>query len=270
VSRVADALRRASLGEAGGCVEPTDHPWNMTLSGAWDGVALAEPPPAVAAPPTRPPTRQGGASPELSEHVTQQLSGLVDHVFLHDSAQPLHCIVFADASAPAHSGMVTAAVARLLAARTAARVCALDTAFAAPSLHEYFGLSRDVGLRDFLRGDASLATVAVQAQPNLWVVPAGADRGDQALASPTARQRLAELLGSFEFILAAAPPIGEGHDGTQLWFADAAILLIAADRTRRNHARQIAESLRRAGTPVLGTVLTNRSFPIPASIYKRL
>ena len=52
--------------------------------------------------------------------------------------------------------------------------------------------------------------------------------------------------------------------------ADAAILVIEANSTRRLTARKAKESLDAAGVRVLGTVLHNRSFPIPGWVYRNL
>jgi Mrp family chromosome partitioning ATPase len=52
--------------------------------------------------------------------------------------------------------------------------------------------------------------------------------------------------------------------------ADAAILVIEANSTRRLTARKAKESLDAAGVRLLGTVLNNRSFPIPEKLYRKL
>jgi Mrp family chromosome partitioning ATPase len=52
--------------------------------------------------------------------------------------------------------------------------------------------------------------------------------------------------------------------------ADAAILVIEANSTRRLTARKAKESLESAGVRLLGTVLCNRLFPIPERLYRIL
>jgi Mrp family chromosome partitioning ATPase len=52
--------------------------------------------------------------------------------------------------------------------------------------------------------------------------------------------------------------------------ADAAILVIEANSTRRLTARNAKETFDAAGVRLLGTVLHNRSFPIPEKLYRRL
>jgi Mrp family chromosome partitioning ATPase len=53
-------------------------------------------------------------------------------------------------------------------------------------------------------------------------------------------------------------------------FADGIILVLSAHRTRRAMARKIKETLEAAQVRILGTVLSDRVFPIPERIYRRL
>jgi hypothetical protein len=51
---------------------------------------------------------------------------------------------------------------------------------------------------------------------------------------------------------------------------DGAVLVLTANQTRRGSALRAMEVLRQCRTEVLGTVLSDRKFPIPESIYRRL
>jgi Mrp family chromosome partitioning ATPase len=52
--------------------------------------------------------------------------------------------------------------------------------------------------------------------------------------------------------------------------ADGLILVLSARHTRRAAARRIKQLLDEARVQLLGTVLTDREFPIPERIYRRL
>jgi Mrp family chromosome partitioning ATPase len=279
VSRVADALSRARHAESSGVEADADrfgasegdadgHPWNTSIPAPWE--APARPDRAPASPVLAVPEVVQDLPPlSVEPEVQQQLAGLVDRVFLSVSGASPHCVAFAFAGGAGSASFVTAVAAEQLAARTAAQVCALDIDFASPSLHQHFGAENGAGLAGFIRGDTPLTDVTRQVRGNLWTIPAGHADGAVQLASPAARQRLAELLGSFEYILVSAPPF-QGSGSSTLWFVDGAVLLAAADSTRRDAARAMSDALQRAGTPVLGAVLTNRRYPIPASLYARL
>jgi Mrp family chromosome partitioning ATPase len=75
----------------------------------------------------------------------------------------------------------------------------------------------------------------------------------------------------FEYMLIDAPGTSVCGDAQLLGLvADAAILVIEANSTRRLTARKAKETLDAAGVRLLGTILHNRSFPIPEGLYKRL
>jgi Mrp family chromosome partitioning ATPase len=85
------------------------------------------------------------------------------------------------------------------------------------------------------------------------------------------KERLAELRGQFEYMLINAPGTSVCGDAQLLGLvADAAILVIEANSTRRRTARKAMETLDAAGVRLLGTVLHNRTFPIPGLLYRKL
>jgi len=51
---------------------------------------------------------------------------------------------------------------------------------------------------------------------------------------------------------------------------DAAILVVEANETLRIAARKAKETLEAANVRLLGTVLHNRTFPIPEQLYQKL
>jgi Mrp family chromosome partitioning ATPase len=48
------------------------------------------------------------------------------------------------------------------------------------------------------------------------------------------------------------------------------VVVVGAHSTRRETARKAKESLDAAHVHLLGTVLNNRTFPIPEALYRRL
>lgn len=85
------------------------------------------------------------------------------------------------------------------------------------------------------------------------------------------RDRLGELREEFDYLLVSAPPLSAFADGMVLGrMLDGVVLVLEADTTRREAAVRVTEGLRNSRIPVLGAVLNNRTFPIPAAVYKRL
>ena len=82
-------------------------------------------------------------------------------------------------------------------------------------------------------------------------------------------ERLRELMAEFDFSIVTCPPVswltaklGHGCDGL--------VLVLTANRTRRMVAAQVKQRLDQSGIPLLGTVLAERSFPVPEGLYRSL
>src|SRR2546423_368151 len=48
------------------------------------------------------------------------------------------------------------------------------------------------------------------------------------------------------------------------------VMVLTANKTRRLVAAQMQDQLRKAGVPLLGTVLADRRFPVPTGLYRNL
>jgi receptor protein-tyrosine kinase len=108
---------------------------------------------------------------------------------------------------------------------------------------------------------------------NLWLAGPNilADNSRILLPVNKLRERLSQLRDEFEYMLIDAPGTSVCGDAQLLGLvADAAILVVEANSTRRLTVRKVKESFNAAGVRLLGTVLNNRSFPIPESLYNRL
>jgi Mrp family chromosome partitioning ATPase len=81
---------------------------------------------------------------------------------------------------------------------------------------------------------------------------------------------LADLRNEFEYAVIQAPAAGVSSEAAMLGqLADGVILVLEAHTTRKAAARKIKESLG-AQSRILGIVLTERRFPVPERIYRRL
>jgi hypothetical protein len=83
------------------------------------------------------------------------------------------------------------------------------------------------------------------------------------------RDGLRGLPGPFEYFLLSASVAGSEMP-VLCNLCDAAVLVLTANMTRREAARRAKEQLIRQGVTLLGTVLDQRTMPIPESIYRRL
>lgn len=107
----------------------------------------------------------------------------------------------------------------------------------------------------------------------LWLIPytafcAGHRNG---LSASWLRGRLSELRLDFDYLLINAASVNRSSEPALLGsLTDGVILTIAANATRRLVARKCTSALRDANARVLGTILTDRVFPIPEKLYRKL
>jgi uncharacterized protein involved in exopolysaccharide biosynthesis len=193
-----------------------------------------------------PRSRTGRIFTELGHTVATAL-GEGSHVVLVTGATP---------------GSATSAVAVNLAAalaRThseAVLVCADVRDSVAPAL---FGLTGHRGLAEVVAGRATVGEVAhgPAAAPGLWVIPPGDDVSlVEYLQYDTARSLISQLRRDARYVVIEAPATAEGADTfTLAGFADAALLTVEANRTRRPEASEVIRRLSAMRIPLLGTVV---------------
>ena len=120
-------------------------------------------------------------------------------------------------------------------------------------------------------GAEALRQAATRVRSNLWLVPCASGRGGDRGTVAMVHLFLGGIRTEFEYSIVEGPPATESNEATAMaQFADGIILVLSAHRTRRIMARRIKEALEVARVRILGTVLSDRVFPIPEGIYRRL
>ena len=85
------------------------------------------------------------------------------------------------------------------------------------------------------------------------------------------RLRMTELKAEFDFVLVDTPAMNASNEAISIGsLADGVVVVLKANASRKQTARQAIEQLQGGKARVLGAVLNRRTFPIPESIYKRL
>jgi hypothetical protein len=199
----------------------------------------------------------------------EQIRGLVRQVFFSSITDPVRQVVFSAAESGTSVGDLCRDVGYALALET----------------HESIGVvSRSLGaVQDGMRekkiehpGSAPntpLRQVSARVRSNLWLVPEPWVMVDnhQFVTSLSLYSRLLDLRREFEYSIVEGPPAGESSEAAALGqLGDGLILVLAANSTRRATARKIKEKLEASRVRMLGTVLSERTFPIPSGLYRRL
>jgi Mrp family chromosome partitioning ATPase len=165
-------------------------------------------------------------------------------------------------------------MAKTLARYIAGSVCIVDANLRSPSLAQFFGDTNHHGLSDALRQQGTIRDFTQQLRPdNLWLLSCGSFATDSPslLSSDRLKALLTQLRKEFDYVLInVSAVILDG--AASLWgpLVDGVILVVEANLTRREVARKAKESLESANVRLLGAVLSNRTFPIPETIYRNI
>lgn len=209
-------------------------------------------------------------SRDPGDPLSDEMLHLAQTSFLSNTGRVPRLVVFCGVEEENGSGSVCAGAGRAIALLGAKSVCLVDANSRKYSLARMFGVDSTI---PFPGKTGSFREQCLLIQHNLYL--AGTDmlfdnRG-ALLSVPDLKLRLKQLQDSFDYVLIDAPASSVCGDATALGqIADAVILVIEANRTRRLTARRAKETLEAAGVRLLGTVLRNQSFPLPKNLLKRL
>jgi protein-tyrosine kinase len=219
---------------------------------------------AVAAPP----------APVVVKPGLEEINSFVQQVFLVAGGNVPRTVVFTSTEPGTGCSWVAAHTAEVLAGRIAGSVCVVDANLRDPGLHPQFGMENGPGLSDALQQlDPVRGLVHTSRLPNLFVMTAGKalEASQPLLASDRMRMRVNELRAEFDFVLIDAPAMNVAGDATSLGsISDGVVLVLKANASRKQTARQAVQDLQQGRAKVLGAVLNQRQFPIPEALYKRL
>jgi Mrp family chromosome partitioning ATPase len=205
------------------------------------------------------------------EDISPEVFDLVQRLFLVPNDWTPRCVVFFSLGS-SDGGSVCARAAEALSAHSSGTVCVVDANFTAPTMHELYSIENNVGFSDSLIQTDSLESYAHQIpETNLTIIPSGSNpmAWKSALASDTARQRLTDLRARFDYVLIEAPANSTVSSAMMLGqLADGAVIVLEANDTRREVARNAVDRLVASNVRILGAVLNNRRFPIPDRLYR--
>jgi succinoglycan biosynthesis transport protein ExoP len=159
-------------------------------------------------------------------------------------------------------------------AESGQRVVLVSCDLRRPRVHEFFELPNKVGFVSVLLGTAELADalLVVEDQPNLMVLPSGPipPNPSELLSSRKTKQLLAEIGAMADIVILDSAPLLPVTDGAVLSaHADAVLLVVAAERSRRRDVLRATEMMDQINAPIIGTVLNQAAEADSDANYKR-
>lgn len=196
----------------------------------------------------------------------EQIRRLVRQIFLPGWPKPLRQVVFSAVDEKTPTAGLCLRIAETLASQASGSVCVVEAA--APE--DDFQLARTSEPRAEFR---RLRDDARRISSKLWVVPQEILMGasGEGFSPPWLRGRLAELRLEFDYTVIQGPSAAvSGGAALLAHLSDGVVLVLEANATRRATARSVKKNLQAAHARIIGTVLSQRTFPIPQSLYERL
>ncbi|MBW4028291.1 MAG: CpsD/CapB family tyrosine-protein kinase [Acidobacteria bacterium] len=205
----------------------------------------------------------------LDPAIRSQLSKLVLATFL--SGATARVAMFTGVEAQVGAKWITGCVGEVLASAVKDRVCIIDADLALPSIHRYFSIPNECGLAALLWEASPVTHATRRIGENLWILPTGIRAGAAELTPAIWKACIKELLLHFDYIVISAPDC-ERYAGIAVIgaAADGAVMVLDANSTKRVTARNAKCALDAAQIKIIGSVLNNRSLPIPDFVYARL
>jgi capsular exopolysaccharide synthesis family protein len=175
---------------------------------------------------------------------------------------------------------ISSKLAITFAKSTNGPVLLVDSNFAKPSIHHTFSLNLSPGLGEVLIENHD-STSVIQQSPihNLFVLTAGDIDTNPTYKydSPLFHNLLAYWRDNFNFVIFDTPPLQcdmkqcDMNSSIRLsTHMDGVIIIIEAERIRREISMRLIERLKESNSNILGVVLNKTKFYIPKFIYKRL
>ena len=208
-----------------------------------------------------------------AEFNQEELITLAQRLFLstpHECGSHVRLVVFSGVEDANGTSALCAQLARILASQVRGHVCVVDADVRTPILHRHFEEKPANSVAfESNPGQPQLKQVA----SNLWLLSGCRVALNEGVTASLERIQLGieSLPAEFEYVVINAAPIGLYSDAVlRGQKADGAVLVLEANSTRRASARAVKQALDRANIRLLGTVLNNRTFPIPETFYALL
>jgi capsular exopolysaccharide synthesis family protein len=215
--------------------------------------------------------------PTLAKHGRglEQFRSLRSHIFQARNEIPLKTILVSSGMPSEGKSFVAANLAMSLARNSGNRILLIDGDLRRPSLNLMLGAPNDIGLSDYLAGNADLQAIMqrsagenanggeeASAMANLMFIPTGTlhENASELITNRRIKELIANVSASFDWIIIDSPPALVFADAVDLSrAADAVLMVVRGSQTTYQVAQRAKTSF--ANARILGVVLNDIKNP---------
>ena len=167
-------------------------------------------------------------------------------------------VIVITSAEPGEGKSITVGNLALALAQDGKKVILIDCDLRKPALHKRFKVSNTVGLSEVLIGNEKVEEATQMHNDNLVILTSGKLPPNPAemLASKAMTNLIESLKSSFDYIILDSPPVQVVTDSQILSTkADGTILVVKAQKTKRDSVKNAIGLLKNVNANILGTVL---------------
>ena len=167
-------------------------------------------------------------------------------------------VIMVTSSEPGEGKSITSGNLALSFAQDGKKVLLVDCDLRKPSIHKKFKISNLIGLSDVLIGKEDLKAALHRYNENLVILTSGKipPNPSEMLSSKAMSNLLEELKKIFDYIILDTPPVQAVTDSQILSTkADGTILVIRAEKTKKDSVQNAIGLLKKVNANIIGTVL---------------
>ena len=240
--------------------------------------AESPPPAAVDSPfPFQPVGQAAGKPKDISFRTMRELEHLRERLELELPRTGRRLFAIAASTAGEGASTLGLQLARIIARSPEGKVLLIDADMGSSgrSLSRSIGAATaKPGLADLLAGRMELSKAVLSTdEPNLHFLPSGSEStpNREAISSERMRQFLDDMGRLYRMVILDCPPVLMSSESPMIGaLTEGVVLVVRANRTRREVTQRALLLLQSSRCRVLGVVLNQRTYPIPGFLYRRL
>ncbi|MCP4748558.1 MAG: CpsD/CapB family tyrosine-protein kinase [Desulfobacteraceae bacterium] len=204
-----------------------------------------------------------------------QFDNISSRLMPSTKTKPKRKIMFACSSNGESSTEIAIQYAHSLAIDSPYKILLMDVKLKNPNFVKLFNVDPTMeGLADLIKNNGNVKSFVKKVDPgNLYILPVGKNTSSTSniLKNFSFANFMDEAASEFDYVIIDAPPVLNSSVCRIIGpMVDGVIMVIEADKTRRQVALKAKQELEHSNSNILGAILNKRKFHIPIWLYNKI